>query len=130
MMDNPRYEIDIFWSEEDDAFVANVPELTYCSAWGETCEEALREVLVAIDLHLQTVREDGLVASRDGPRRHMGGVPSHNGGARDVSWWAKSPEHSSALRIRNRIRGTGLHARGGDGRGDHPRHPRLPRRNR
>lgn len=49
---HPRYEIDIFWSEDDEAFVANVPELPYCSAWGDSYEEALREVLVAMDLHL------------------------------------------------------------------------------
>ena len=35
-----RYEIDLFWSDADDAYVANVPELPYCSAWGETYEEA------------------------------------------------------------------------------------------
>ena len=58
-MDKPRYEIDIFWSEEDDGYVANVPELTYCSAWGETYEDALREVQVAMDLHLETLREHG-----------------------------------------------------------------------
>ena len=40
----PKYEIDIFWSEEDDGYIADVPELTYCSAWGETHEYALREV--------------------------------------------------------------------------------------
>lgn len=62
-MDTPRYEKDIFWSEEDEAFVANVPELRYCSAWGESYEEALREVLVAVDLHLETLREDGLPVS-------------------------------------------------------------------
>ncbi len=59
MMDTPRYEIDIFWSDEDEAFVANVPELPYCSAWGESYEDALREVRVAVDLYLDTLREDG-----------------------------------------------------------------------
>ena len=39
-----RYEVDIFWSEEDGGFIANVPELPYCSAIGKTYEEALREV--------------------------------------------------------------------------------------
>jgi predicted RNase H-like HicB family nuclease len=59
MMETPRYEIDIFWSEEDGGFIADVPDLKYCSAWGETYEDALREVLVAMDLHLETLREDG-----------------------------------------------------------------------
>ncbi len=58
-METPRYEIDIFWSDEDEAFIANVPELPYCSAWGASYEEALREVRVAVDLHLETLREDG-----------------------------------------------------------------------
>jgi predicted RNase H-like HicB family nuclease len=59
MSETPRYEIDIFWSAEDDAYIANVPELEYCSAWGETYEAALREVRVAMDLYLDTLREDG-----------------------------------------------------------------------
>ncbi len=59
MSETPRYEIDIFWSAEDEAYVANVPELDYCSAWGETYEDALREVRVAMDLYLDTLREDG-----------------------------------------------------------------------
>ncbi len=59
-MRTPRYEIDIFYSPEDEAFVANVPELPYCFAWGDFYEEALREVLVAMDLHLDTLREDGI----------------------------------------------------------------------
>ena len=54
-----KYEIDIFWSEEDGAFIANAPELPYCSAWGETYEEALREILVAMELHLDVLRELG-----------------------------------------------------------------------
>ena len=56
----PRYEIDIFWSEEDGGYIAKVPDLKYCSAWGETYEDALREVRVAMDLYMDTLREDGL----------------------------------------------------------------------
>jgi hypothetical protein len=36
-----RYEIDIFWSDEDGCFVACVPDLDNCAAWGMTYEEAL-----------------------------------------------------------------------------------------
>ncbi len=57
MMDQPKYHIDIFWSEEDDGYIANVPALRYCSAFGMSYEEALREVLVAMELHLDTLRE-------------------------------------------------------------------------
>jgi predicted RNase H-like HicB family nuclease len=58
-MDQPKYHIDIFWSEEDGGYIANVPDLRYCSAFGETYEEALREVLIAMELHLDTLREEG-----------------------------------------------------------------------
>jgi len=58
-MDRPKYHIDIFWSDEDGGYIANVPDLSYCSAFGETYEEALREVLEAIELHLETLEELG-----------------------------------------------------------------------
>jgi predicted RNase H-like HicB family nuclease len=54
-----KYEIDIFWSDEDDAYMAVVPELPGCSAWGESYEEALAEVRIAMDLYLETLREEG-----------------------------------------------------------------------
>jgi hypothetical protein len=37
----PRYHINLFWSDEDDAWIADAPDLTYCSAHGATPEEAL-----------------------------------------------------------------------------------------
>lgn len=58
-MEQLKYEIDIFWSGEDGGYIANVPQLKYCSAFGETYEEALKEVQVAMDLHLDTLRESG-----------------------------------------------------------------------
>jgi predicted RNase H-like HicB family nuclease/DNA-binding CsgD family transcriptional regulator len=58
-MDQPKYRIEIFWSDEDGGYIANVPDLRYCSAFGETYEEALREVLVAMELHLDTLQELG-----------------------------------------------------------------------
>ena len=54
-----RYAIEIFYSEEDEGYIAIVPELPGCSAFGETEEEALREVKVAIDLWLETAEEEG-----------------------------------------------------------------------
>ncbi len=56
-MDQPKYRIEIFRSDEDGGYIANVPDLQYCSAFGESYEEALREVLVAMELHLDTLRE-------------------------------------------------------------------------
>ena len=51
------YPIVIFWSPEDEAWIADVPDLRYCSAHGETPEEALREILVARELWLESARE-------------------------------------------------------------------------
>lgn len=53
------YHINIFWSEEDDCYVADIPDLKYCSAFGDTPEEALAEVQIAKQLWLESAREDG-----------------------------------------------------------------------
>lgn len=54
-----RYEIIILWSAEDDAFVAQVPELPGCMAHGDTQEEALANTKEAMQLWLKTAREFG-----------------------------------------------------------------------
>ena len=54
-----RYSVTIFWSEEDHAYIAVADELEGCSAWGETREEALKEVKSAMELWLQVAREQG-----------------------------------------------------------------------
>ncbi len=41
------YHINIFWSEDDEGYIADVPDLDACSAFGSTAEEALREVQIA-----------------------------------------------------------------------------------
>ena len=51
------YAIEIFYSEEDERFIAIVPELPGCSAFGETEERALQEVKIAIPLWLESARE-------------------------------------------------------------------------
>jgi predicted RNase H-like HicB family nuclease len=71
-MDQPKYRIEIFWSKEDGGYVANVPDLRYCSAFGETYEEALREVLVAMELHLDTLRDEGRPIPEPRSRRVVG----------------------------------------------------------
>jgi predicted RNase H-like HicB family nuclease len=53
------YAIEIFYSEEDDGFIAIVPELSGCSAFGETEERALQEVKIAMQLWLETAKEIG-----------------------------------------------------------------------
>ena len=67
----PRYEVEIFCSEEDGAFIANVPELPYCCAFGGTYEEALREARIAMDLYLSVLREECTEAPKLRTRRHL-----------------------------------------------------------
>lgn len=58
-MDLLKYAIEIFYSEEDEGFIAIVPELPGCSAFGETEEQALKEVKIARQLWLETAKEIG-----------------------------------------------------------------------
>jgi predicted RNase H-like HicB family nuclease len=57
---NERYEIILYWSAEDDAFVAEVPELPGCAAHGASQSEALASVQDAIALWIDTARETNL----------------------------------------------------------------------
>lgn len=54
-----RYEIIIYWSNEDNAFIAEVPELPGCMAHGETPEKALKNAKEAIQLWIDTAKEFG-----------------------------------------------------------------------
>jgi len=54
-----KYEIIIYWSNEDRVFVAEVPELPGCMAHGETEEVALKNIKDAIQLWIDTAREFG-----------------------------------------------------------------------
>lgn len=54
-----RYEIIIYWSEDDQTFVADVPELPGCMAHGSTHEEALANAKEAMQLWIESARADG-----------------------------------------------------------------------
>lgn len=54
-----KYEVIIYWSNEDQVFVAEVPELPGCMAHGNTQEEALAHANKAIQLWIDTAREFG-----------------------------------------------------------------------
>ncbi len=54
-----KFEIILYWSDEDRAFVAEVPELPGCMAHGDSQEEALRHVNDAMQLWIDTAREFG-----------------------------------------------------------------------
>jgi predicted RNase H-like HicB family nuclease len=52
-----KYEVIIYWSEEDRAFIAEVPELPGCAAHGDSPDSALANCQDAIELWLDTARE-------------------------------------------------------------------------
>jgi len=52
------YHINIFYSEEDSGYIADIPDLEHCSAFGETPEQALAEVGKAKAAWLQTARDE------------------------------------------------------------------------
>lgn len=54
-----KYEIIIYWSKDDDAFIAEVPELPGCAADGETQQEALANAQRVIDEWIATAKELG-----------------------------------------------------------------------
>jgi predicted RNase H-like HicB family nuclease len=55
-----RYHINLFWSDVDECWVADVPDLKSCSAFGDTPAEALNEVQKAIDAWIEVARGDRL----------------------------------------------------------------------
>lgn len=54
-----KYDLVVYWSPDDDAFVVGVPDLPGCTAHGATRVEAVRQVEQAIELWLATARELG-----------------------------------------------------------------------
>lgn len=66
-----KYEIIIYWSREDAAFVAEVPELAGCAAHGNTQKEALRNANDAIHLWIDTAKEFGDPVPEPRGRRPM-----------------------------------------------------------
>lgn len=53
------YHINIFYSEENEGYIADIPDLEACSAFGETPSDALAQVEIAKDAWLETAREKG-----------------------------------------------------------------------
>ena len=53
------YHINIFFSEEDECYIADIPDLDGCSAFGDTPDEALRELQIAKELWLESAAKHG-----------------------------------------------------------------------
>ncbi len=54
-----EYHINVFYSEEDEGYIADIPDLKYCSAFGPTPEKALQEVLTAKEAWLESAFATG-----------------------------------------------------------------------
>jgi predicted RNase H-like HicB family nuclease len=54
-----RYEIIVYWSDQDKAFIAEVPELPGCMADGETYEDVMKNVQIIIDEWIDTAKQSG-----------------------------------------------------------------------
>ena len=78
-----NYHVNVFFSEEDEGYIADIPDLKYCSAFGETPEEALREVLKAKDAWVESARNSG--------KGNMGRDNAHGGAA--VGWGTHGSKH-------------------------------------
>jgi len=51
-----KYEVIIYWSEEDNAYIAEIPELPGCMADGATYEKALKNAQIVIDEWIETAK--------------------------------------------------------------------------
>lgn len=56
-MKHAHYHINLFWSDDDGCWIADVPDLKYCSAHGDTPDEAVASIQEAIGLWLETAQE-------------------------------------------------------------------------
>lgn len=54
-----KYEVIIYWDKNDDIFIAEVPELAGCKAHGDNYNEALKNIMDAIKLWIDTAKEFG-----------------------------------------------------------------------
>ena len=58
-MSKPKYELIIYWSTQDQAFIAEAPELAGCAADGKTYQEALKNIEVVIEEWIETAKSLG-----------------------------------------------------------------------
>ena len=51
-----KYHINVFYSEDDEGYIADIPDLKFCSAFGDTPQEAVQEVMIALELWLEEAK--------------------------------------------------------------------------
>ena len=56
-----RYHINVFWSQRDECWVADVPDLKSCAAFGDTPEEAVAEARIAIEGWVETATANNMI---------------------------------------------------------------------
>jgi predicted RNase H-like HicB family nuclease len=69
------YLFEVFYSPEDDCYVANAPDLTYCSAVAATPEEAVKELRIAVRAWLDAAAQSGRQAPEPMFRPQASGAP-------------------------------------------------------
>lgn len=62
------YPIEVFWSNEDECWVADVPDLPFCSAHGPTPHDAVHQVEQAAEAWLEAARKSGRPIPEPSPR--------------------------------------------------------------
>lgn len=66
-----KYELILYWSAEDDAYIAEIPELPGCEGRGASYEEAISRVEDARDLWIESAEKDGLEIPKPRTRLHF-----------------------------------------------------------
>jgi predicted RNase H-like HicB family nuclease len=65
---NSEYRIEVFWSDEDQTWIADVPDLAFCSAHGPTPHDAVAEVEQAVEAWIRTAEAAGRPVPHPRPR--------------------------------------------------------------
>jgi len=89
------YHINVFYSEEDEGYVADIPDLQYCSAFGVTPEEALQQVLIAKMAWLEAAKESALTLIDSLEVKDSVGVVKFSNGATTVSYLTPFKDRAS-----------------------------------
>lgn len=58
-MTEHHYHLNVFWSDDDNCWVADAPDLKYCSAFGDTAEKAVAEAQIAVTLFVESLKANG-----------------------------------------------------------------------